>query len=273
MNFTSDVIVLLTDFGIEDPYVGMMKGVILSICPKVKVIDLTHSVRSFDIEHGAFVLYVSYKYFPRGAIFVCVVDPGVGSSRRPIAILTNNYIFIGPDNGLMTMAAEDDGIKKVFLIENQKLFRVPVSRSFHGRDIFAPIAAHIACGIPIELIGREIDQNTLVRLERGRYIRKVKENCIELKILTIDKFGNIVLSSSFKDILDMLEIGLNSTVTIYSRCRSHNAIVGEVFSVYPEGTLVLYENSFWFAELAVNKGSAKHLLCNEPGDTVVICRQ
>ncbi len=273
MTFSSDVIVLLTDFGIEDPYVGMMKGVILSICPKVKIIDLTHNVRSFDVEHGAFILYVSYKYFPRGTIFVCVVDPGVGSSRRPIAILTNNYIFIGPDNGLMVMAAEDDGIRKVFLIENQKLFRTPISRSFHGRDIFAPVAAHIACGIPIESIGREINPNTLVRLDIRKHIRKIKENCVELKILAIDKFGNNILSSRIRDILDLLNIDLNSTVTIYSKCRSYRAIVGETFSIYQEGTLVLYENSFWLAELAVNRGSAKEILCTEPGDTILICRE
>jgi len=122
------IIAILTDFGLEDPYVAAMKAVALDICPSTKIVDISHNIKSFDIETAALTLYMVYRYFPRGTIFVVVVDPGVGSSRRAITILSSNYIFVGPDNGVLFPSAKDDGIIAVKLVENDRYFRKPVSR-------------------------------------------------------------------------------------------------------------------------------------------------
>lgn len=267
------IIAILTDFGLEDPYVAAMKAVALDICPQARLVDVVHTVNSFDIETAAFILYTVYKYFPRGTIFVSVVDPGVGSSRKAIAILTKNYMFIGPDNGLLIPAAKNEDIISVHLIENEKYFRKPVSKSFHGRDIFIPVAAHIVCGANIEDIGREIDIQPLVSLDIGiNYFEKIDE-CIKLKVLHIDKFGNIMLSTSLnkiKQILDLEE--REATIVLKNRDKKYEIRIAEVFSILPKGTLTLYENSFGFAEIAVNQESAQRILKINRGDIVQICR-
>jgi len=137
------VITLLTDFGTRDYFVASMKGVILSINPDAVVIDITHDVPSFNVLKAAFILWATYRYYPRGTVHVVVVDPGVGTSRRALAIRSRNYYFIGPDNGVLTMAAEDDGVVEVREISNRSVMLGEVSSTFHGRDIFAPAAAHI----------------------------------------------------------------------------------------------------------------------------------
>ncbi|MEM1683659.1 MAG: SAM-dependent chlorinase/fluorinase [Ignisphaera sp.] len=266
------IIAILTDFGLNDPYVAMMKAVALDICPYVKIVDIVHTVNSFDIEGATFVLYITYRYFPRGTVFVAIVDPGVGSSRKAIAIATKNYIFIGPDNGLLVPSARDDGIVSVYLIENDRYFRKPTSKSFHGRDIFMPIASHIVCGLPLDNIGRKIEPQSLVDLDLDvDYIEK-SGNCVKLKAIYIDKFGNIVLSTSFSKLKQLLEVDIGTKISLITNDRKFVTEIAEVFSLAPKGSIILYENSFGFAELALNQGSAQNILNINRSETILLCK-
>jgi S-adenosylmethionine hydrolase len=140
------LISLLTDFGSLDPFVGEMKAVILSICPETRIIDLTHQVQKFDVRLGSFLLAGAAPYFPSGTIHVGVVDPGVGSSRRAIVVQSRRVVYVGPDNGLLVPAAQREGILHVYELTNRSFMRNEISATFHGRDVFAPAAAHLACG-------------------------------------------------------------------------------------------------------------------------------
>ncbi len=261
----------MTDFGTVDPYVAAMKGVALDICPEAKLVDITHEIPSFDIDRAAFTLLTVYRYFPRGTVFVVVVDPGVGSQRRAIAIATKNYYFIGPDNGVLILAAEDDGIERVVALDNELYHRKPVSASFHGRDIFTPAGAWIACGTPIELLGSRIDPESLVR-PGLRIGHELVNGCLELEVIHIDKFGNVILSQRFSEVIKVLGVSVGGRIAVRSGDKEVAARIERVFSVAPRGSLVLYEDSFGFAELAVNLGSAKDLLGVEKGSKILLCR-
>jgi len=264
------VVALLTDFGNVDPYVAAMKGVILCTCPRAVIVDITHEIPEFDVTYGALSLLFTYKYFPPGTVLVGVVDPGVGSSRRPVAIVSRNYYFIGPDNGLLIPAAADDGIEYVVVLDREEFYRKPTSASFHGRDIFAPIAARVACGEPVESLGSRVDASTLATPEISLGHR-VMGRCVELAAIYVDRFGNVVLSDRFESVKRALNLSLRSNVEVRTGGSSATAIVERVFSLAPAGALVLYENSFGYAELAVNRGSAEELLQVSRGDRVLLC--
>ena len=268
------VVALLTDFGVESVYVGIMKGVILGIAPEAVVVDVSHGVGKFDVDEGAFLLYVSYRYFPRGTVFVGVVDPGVGSARRGIAIESRNYFFVGPDNGLLLPAAEEDGIVKVVSLENPEFFLKPISATFHGRDIFAPVAAWIARGVSLEVLGSTIDVRTLARPSlRIGYRRRVGD-FLELEVVHIDSFGNVVLGSRFEDVARELGISRGDIVEVIPGCkgRSFEAVVARSFSDVEPGRMIFYQDSFDMAELALNRGSASDLLEVSRGSKVCVGR-
>jgi S-adenosylmethionine hydrolase len=264
------VVALLTDFGSVDPYVAAMKGVILSTCPRVTVVDITHEVPSFDVEYGALTLLLAYRYFPPGTVFIGVVDPGVGSSRRPIAVVSRNYYFVGPDNGLLVPAAIDDGAEYAVVLDREEFYRKPTSASFHGRDIFAPIAARIACGEPVESLGSRVDPSTLVAPGIS-FGHRMVGGCVELTVVHVDRFGNVILSDRFENVRRVLNLSLRGRVEVRTKERSATATVEKVFSLAPPGALVLYENSFGYAELAVNRGSAGGFLQVSRGDKVLLC--
>lgn len=266
------VIAFLTDFGYEDPYVAAMKGVAIDVCPDVRAIDITHSVQSFDIDIAAFILLTTYKYFPKGTVFVVVVDPGVGSERKPLLIVTRNYYFIGPDNGVLTAAAEEDGIETVIKLENDVYFRKPISSSFHGRDIFTPVAAWLACGVEPRFFGSSQPIESIKRSAVSIYMSKVSPSCAELRVIYVDRFGNVMLSQYYDPLAKALDISIGEEVLIYSGEEAFKATVERVFSVVERGKLVLYKNSFGLAELAVNKGSAKELLNASRGQVVRLCK-
>lgn len=181
-------ITLTTDFGTSDYFVGAMKGVVLSVCPSARIVDITHKIPAHDIQTGAFTLLASYKNFPKQTIHVAVVDPGVGSTRRPILIQSRDYFFVGPDNGLLSNAAEKESDVKVFHLTNEKYFCQSVSATFHGRDLFAPVAAWLACGVEAKEFGEEIDD--FVKL--GSLNPLVEGETLKGRIINIDRFGNIV---------------------------------------------------------------------------------
>jgi S-adenosylmethionine hydrolase len=147
------VVALLTDFGLLDHYVGAMKGAVLSACPEATLVDITHEVPAHDVAAGALALDAAYRHFPDGTVFVTVVDPGVGSERRPIAARAGRWLFVGPDNGVFTHVLDAERGARVHLIANARLFRQPASAVFHGRDVFGPVGARLACGLALEEVG------------------------------------------------------------------------------------------------------------------------
>lgn len=259
-------VVLITDFGYKDPYVGVMKGVILSINPEARIIDLTHEVPAFDIEKAALTLYLAYRYFPRGSIFVCVVDPGVGTARRSILIETKNYFFIGPDNGCLYPAANNDGIKAIYDISESKYRLKSVSRTFHGRDIFAPIAAWLSIGVPPSQLGTPY-KGAIKKIEFPKPV--VKDECIEATVVYVDGFGNIMTNIIGKP---FREIDYGSILTIKASGRTADCVYERSFGYVGEGEIVCYINSWGYLEIGVNKGSAAKILGVKKRDRVEVCR-
>jgi len=253
-------ITLLSDFG--DVYPASMKGIILGIHPDANIVDISHSIPCHDIRTGAFVLMTNAKYFPTGTVHIAVVDPGVGTKRRPIAVRAQSpdgeiHYFIGPDNGLLIPAARSIGKFEVFEITNRKLFRSNVSSVFHGRDIFAPVGAHISIGLWIEEVGVEIFD--FIDLDFGVGI-KTAETFLG-KVIFIDPFGNIVTNISSQGVElksgDMLEIEgikvpfLNS----YGFCK--------------EGEPLALIGSHGYLEIAVNQGNAARFFNKKIHDELI----
>ncbi len=186
------VITLITDFGDESGYVGVMKGVILTINPDCQIIDITHKISPQAIEEAAFLLNNSCSYFPELSIHVVVVDPGVGSERKLILVETDKHWFVGPDNGVFSFVFSMEGFKNVWEITNKSYFLPEVSYTFHGRDIFAPVAAHLSLGVPAGELGKELRKFVVLKdLEP-----KLKTGVIKAKVIYIDHFGNLISNIS-----------------------------------------------------------------------------
>jgi len=220
------LIAFLTDVGLNDQYAASMNGVVLSLCPNASITVISHEVPCFDVRFASLLLLTSYKYFPLGTIFVVVVVLGVGRSIRPILIVSRNYYFIDPDNGVLVQAAEDDGIENVYLLNKSrsKYFREDSSQTFHGRDIYAPIAALIACGMPVQSLGKLINYRELKRIDKDiDYV--VEGDCIELRVIYIDRYGNIILLKGFKNIINELNVCIGDTIKIKSKVKKIEAVI------------------------------------------------
>ena len=254
MAFVSNsIITLTTDFGLADPFAGIMKGVILAVNPKAHIVDITHGVPSHDILGGAMALQSSYSYFPKGTIHVAVVDPGVGSSRRPLLSISGDYAFVGPDNGLLARAIESEQDGRVFHLTDQDRFLRPVSQTFHGRDIFAPVAAWLSRGMQPESFGTLIDD--WIRLDWPTP-RRVG-NSLFATVLRVDRFGNLVTNISTEDLVcptstpQEIEVDIRGR-TIRQLCRSYaEAASDEPFAIIGSAGLL---------EIAVREASAAALL-------------
>ena len=185
------IITLLTDFGARDEYVGVLKGVILSICPAATIVDLCHRIPPQDIVAAAYMLRASFTYFPEGSLHAAIIDPGVGTKRAILAARYKAHLFLAPDNGLLPLVWADDAPDEVVQADNQDLFRQPVSQTFHGRDIFAPLAAHLALGKRIQSAGRPIALSRLHHLDiKG--VRYNPDTELEGQIIGTDRFGNLI---------------------------------------------------------------------------------
>jgi S-adenosylmethionine hydrolase len=193
------ILTLTTDFGVDDHFVGAMKGVILGICPNAQIVDISHGVKPFEIGDGAYTIAQAWRFFPRRTVHVVVVDPGVGTARRPILVEAGGHFFVGPDNGVLSMVYLREA-SKVRLISNDRLFRHPVSQTFHGRDIFAPVAAHLAAGMSPAHIGEPIDN--YLKPDFVKPHRAGKRTWIG-QILKIDHFGNIITNFHSDDFADL----------------------------------------------------------------------
>ncbi len=184
-------ITLLTDFGIQDEYVGVLKGVIRSINPTVTVIDVTHGIAPQNVVAAAYTLKAAFPFFPEGTIHLAIVDPGVGTRRDIVAVRCAGHLFLAPDNGLLGPTLADRAPEAGYRVENESLFRHPVCRTFNGRDVFAPVAAHLARGLPMKALGRPLDFDQLQPL-RVREPRIEPSGTLEGEVVGVDRFGNLI---------------------------------------------------------------------------------
>jgi S-adenosylmethionine hydrolase len=267
---TSNTIAILTDYGLKDPYVGMVKAVINRINPQAVVIDITHEVPKYRVDVGAFILKTSYKYFRKGTIFLAVVDPEVGTTRKGVVIRTKNYVFVGPNNGLLTPAALDDTVEGVYEIRMDSVRLWEVSETFHGRDIFAPVAALISIKTPIESLCNPLPLNELVVIDVPPRKPEFKDGQVITKVFYIDDFGNLILDQRLEDILEVLKAGLGDDLIIKSKGREYRARITRTFAEVCEGCIAIYRNSLGLAEVGVFKGNASKALGIYEGDVIRI---
>jgi len=255
------LIALLTDFGLSDPYVGMMKAVIKTINPEAEIIDITHDVPKYNIRLGAHILKVVSKYLPPNAIVVGVVDPGVGSERRSVILTSKKHVYVGPDNGLLISAAMKEGLNEAYVI-NEKIAGLPnPSPTFHGRDIFAPAAAWISKGVRPDSLGVRIDPNELVMVDTLPKPVTSKGNIVGVEVVHIDGFGNIITSASLKQIMDALSLTYGSRVDVSADgVKWYPAEIVKSFSHVSRGSFAVYQGSYELAEVAVFMGSAAEVL-------------
>lgn len=259
------IITLTTDFGLADPYVAEIKAVILGINPSVKIVDVSHQVEKFNIRMGAYILASAAPYFPKNTIHVAVVDPGVGTKRKPILIETENGFFVGPDNGVLALAAEKHGIRHIYEIANPKYMLPKVSTTFHGRDIFAPAAAHLSKGVPPSEFGPEIRR--IVKPQFAKIFRK--GSMLVGEIIHVDSFGNIITNITAKElellgIRERLNIKIGETMWTLKLCKAY----AEVEAKKPLAIIGSHD----FLEISVNRGSAAEMFKAKAGDKVTLYR-
>lgn len=257
------IVALLTDFGTRDPYVGALKGALLSGCADLQIVDITHEIAPQDVMAAALCLGDAYRHFPRGTIFVAVVDPGVGSSRRGLAADAGGYLFVGPDNGVLTFVLAEHPDASVFELVNEALFRFPISTTFHGRDVFAPVAARLATGLPLRELGPRVDDPVL--LERPGLL-ELDGGCWEATVVSIDRFGNAITSAPVTAIERIFGSPLADRMVAVVGDRSLS-VVRCYFDGRP-GEAVALVGSGGRLELAVNGGDAARLLALDRGSRI-----
>lgn len=252
------LITLLTDFGLYDEYVGVMKGVIAGVHEQARIVDISHFIEPQNIVHGAFVLAAAHAFFPAGTIHVAVVDPGVGSGRRMLAVEAGGHCFLAPDNGLLErVLAGKPGIKAV-AIENEEFFLYPVSQTFHGRDIFASVAAHLSRGVPMHELGPIVDPETMITgvVPSCRF---VSESCIDGVVVAVDRFGNLLtnIEASSLKILKNRFPGLPIQVQV---AGTQIQGLSNAYQKADKGALLAIVGSRGLLEISVNLGSARQVL-------------
>lgn len=247
------VITLITDFGYKDPFAGQMKGVILKINPHAEIVDITHDITSHDIEEAEFVLKTSYKYFPEGSIHIVVVDPGVGSGRRALAVKSEEHYFVAPDNGVLSSVIKAVPFKAVS-IQNDKYILKKYSSTFQGRDVFAPVAAWLSRGVPLDEFGNAVSDPVLIDISMPSAV----QGKITGRIVYIDRFGNAITNIRIrKEMINHIKIK-NLTLQVVD-CYSESA--GELSAVI---------NSDGFVEIFIYQGSAASALNLKKGQTVEV---
>lgn len=257
------IITLLTDFGTRDAFVGIMKGVILGIAPDVQLVDLSHDIPPQDIFTGALQLRSAVPFFPHGTIHVAVVDPGVGSQRRAVVVQAHDAFFIGPDNGLLSLAAPPESISRIVHLTNPQYFLPRRSNTFHGRDVFAPVAAHLAQGVLPETLGPQIgtiEQLTLPVVERT-------DSQLTGQVIAIDHFGNLITNITEADLLPFSRETLSVSI---GKIQIHGIV--PTYVTVPVGSFAALLNSWGMLEITVRNGSAVQQLQTSRGTTVSVRR-
>jgi S-adenosyl-L-methionine hydrolase (adenosine-forming) len=261
------LITFLTDFGLQDDFVGTCHGVIAGIAPDARVIDVTHGIGPQAVLEGALVLRNTTRYMPVG-VHLAVVDPGVGSERRAVAVATTNgRIFVGPDNGLLMLAADEDGVAAAHELVNPAYRLADVSRTFHARDVFSPAAAHLAAGVLLADLGPAVDPADLVRIHVPE--PDVGRTQISATVLTIDRFGNVATNAQRRHV-DALGVGDGDRVEVRFALDRYYAIIARTFADAPPGELILYEDSYEMITLAISRGDAARLTGATAGDELRI---
>lgn len=272
------VVALLTDFGQSDGYVGVMKGVILRIVPRAQIVDITHDIAPQDVAAGAWILATSYRYFPHNTVFTCVVDPGVGSSRLPIAIHAGDWYFVGPDNGLFHYIMAEQPVHAAVILDRSDCHLSEVSSTFHGRDIFSPVAAHLAHGLAdglssgaaLSRVGSPITPAALQRLDIAPLQRE--DGQLIAHVVHIDHFGNIITDIPLSLVPDLLERpGMQllfpaQALTITARRRSFASPQEPAQDEQP----FIYGDSSGHAAVAIRNDSATRTLSIRRGDAVIL---
>jgi S-adenosyl-L-methionine hydrolase (adenosine-forming) len=250
---------LTTDFGLQDSFAGIMKGVIAGINPNVGLVDLTHGIPPQNVLAGALTLRHAVRYFPRGTIHVAVVDPGVGSARRPLLIQCAGSYFIGPDNGLLSLAIGDKKPEQIVQLSNPAYQLTPKSSTFHGRDVFAPAAAHLSRGEPVDSFGESLTSYDRLTVPKP----SSNEGGIEGEIIYIDKFGNLFTNIEEHDLTELADESLEM---IMGAVRIRGLALN--YAGVPAGNFVAVVNSWGVLELAVYRGSAQQRSGAKIGDKV-----
>lgn len=255
------IVTLLSDFGGKDGFVGILKGVVLGICPDAKLVDLSHEIPPQDVTEAALVLAAAVDHFPRGTVHLAIVDPGVGTARQPLLIETEAFTLVGPDNGLLSLAAGRSKPRRIVRLDRPEWFGKSRSTTFHGRDVFAPVAAHRARGVPADELGSPVEEFAPLGLAEVRRV----ESGIEGQIIYVDRFGNLICNVRRGDVDDF-------------RGQSLSISIGgvQLFEVSPsyasvrEGRPVAVWNSWGHLEVAVRNGSAVRQLRVRNGDRVQV---
>jgi S-adenosylmethionine hydrolase len=260
---TKPTIAMLTDFGTRDHYSGVLKGVVLSICPDATIVDLSHDLPAHDIPFAALELAATYKYFPAGTIFLVVVDPGVGTSRRGLAAEAGEWKFVAPDNGVLTEVFHEVAPKRVVELTERKYARPTVSRTFEGRDRFAPAAAWLAKGIQLPALGRAVSDFRVLALPRAR----IDQGVVHGEIVRIDRFGNVVTNIDRKTAEKFAAGPLQISVGSHSIAR-----LVSTYSDIATGELGALFGSTDHLEFAAHAASAAEVLGVQVGDPVVVKR-
>jgi len=255
------IVALLTDFGTSDPYLGAMKGAVLAACPEATLVDLVHEVPPHDVLAGALALDAAWPPFPPGSVFLGVVDPGVGSPRRGLALAAAGHLFVGPDNGLFTLVLRGATAARVHAVENERLFRRPVSPVFHGRDVFGPVAGRLAAGLPLEEVGPPVGDPVRLELPEPRLLG---DDGWEAAVLRVDRFGNLTTC------LPAAVLGEAA-----DRPGGLRVLVGDAAAPFvrtyadvPAGGLCSLVGSSGYLEVAVREGSAADRLGAVAGTAV-----
>jgi S-adenosylmethionine hydrolase len=261
------VIALFTDYGWEDPYVAQLKGVILTIDPSARIMDLTHTVPPFNVTEGAYLLDQSAEEFPAGTIFVAVVDPQVGTERDPVLIETNKgKYFVGPDNGLFTEVIDNEGFSKAWKLDKTEYYRPgSTSATFHGRDIFGPIAAHLAAGVDPDKLGSPIRNLMMLPVKDPSFA----SGTISVQVLHLDRYGNVILNlKSDSDVATKFKEG--NLVKISIGRESYSGPLVKTYGDGEKGRLILLYGGNGLLEIAKNQGSAAKDLKVEPGTVIFL---
>lgn len=267
------LVTLLTDFGTADYFVAAMKGVILTRSPDVRIVDISHDIPAHDIQAGAFTLLAVYREFPAETIHVCVVDPGVGSARRPVLGLAGGQKFVGPDNGLFSYVFDREPAARVLHLNQPRFFRHPVSTTFHGRDIFAPVAGALAGGTPPDDLGAEVTD--FARLD-PLVTRRLAEGTLQGSVVHIDHFGNCITSLMREDLPPeareggfRIEVGGYQIRSLRHFFAGEGGAEGEPFGIWGSAGLleIAVDRDSAARRLGVRKGQPVHLvLCHENAD-------
>jgi len=266
MGDSGHIITLTTDFGTRDCYVAAMKGVILEINPEACIVDLTHEIGPQNVHEGAFFLKGSAPYFPNGTVHVVVVDPGVGTDRRALCVEADGCYYVAPDNGVLSLVATPERLVSAVAIENERYLRPTVSGTFHGRDVFAPAAAHLSLGVEMSDLGPPVHE--MVRFELPAPTAS-GDGAIAAQVIHIDRFGNIITNADMATWNDLTRSGKGGDVQI----RIHGLVLSRTCKAYsevPQGSPLALWGSADLLEISVNRGNAAERLGAKVGDLVTI---